>query len=340
MAGSGSTTILITGVAGFIGFHLSRRLLSQGHTVLGVDNVNDYYDVGLKNERLRMLKEFSSFRFFKENLADQQAIEAIFRQNTVNIVINLAAQAGVRYSLVNPQSYVESNVTGFVNMIDCARRYEVSNFIFASSSSVYGANTTLPFSVKHHVDHPLSLYAATKKANEMIAHSYASSFHLPVTGLRFFSVYGPWGRPDMALFLFTKHILNELPIDVYNNGDMVRDFTYVDDVVEAIVRLIDHPAKPDPNWSAKSPVPYSSFAPYRIFNIGNKAPMQLLEFIKTIEKELGKKAKLNYLPMQMGDVPAAIADAEELYHAVGYQPSVNMEQGIHAFIEWYKSYYK
>lgn len=340
MAVAKSKAILVTGAAGFIGFHLSKRLLEDGHIVVGMDSLNDYYDVNIKHARLNILKKFDSFSFEHENLANQKGVDAIFKNHTIGKVVNLAAQAGVRYSLINPHAYIEANITGFHNMIDAARKNNVENFLFASSSSVYGANTALPFSVEDNVDHPVSLYAATKKSNELIAHSYAVNFGLPVTGLRFFTVYGPWGRPDMALFLFTKAILNDQPIDVFNNGKMIRDFTYVGDVVEGIVRLLDKPAAPNKDWSSDTPSPASSFAPYRIFNIGNNSPVNLMDFIHAIEDELGKKAQINYLPIQMGDVPETYAEVTALQDAIDYKPETTIKEGIHEFIKWYKSYFK
>lgn len=339
LADSGNT-ILVTGAAGFIGFHLSKRLLEDGHTVVGIDSLNDYYDVNLKNARLDILKGFDKFSFEKLNLADKDAVEGIFQKYSIEKVVNLAAQAGVRYSLINPQAYIEANISGFLNVIDSSRRNDVRNFLFASSSSVYGANKELPFSVKQNVDHPVSLYAATKKSNELMAHSYAVNFGMPVTGLRFFTVYGPWGRPDMALFLFTKAILNDEPIDVYNHGKMIRDFTYVDDIVEGIVRLLDKPAQADPNWTSAKSEPSSSFAPFRLFNIGNHNPVQLMDFVQAIEDELGKKAKINLMPIQMGDVPETYADVSDLQEEVGYKPETTIKTGIKNFVDWYKSYYQ
>jgi UDP-glucuronate 4-epimerase len=337
---SNSNTILVTGTAGFIGFHLAKRLLEEGKKVVGLDSINDYYDVNIKLARLNILKGFTQFSFEHENMVNQAAIEGVFQKHNISKVVNLAAQAGVRYSLINPHAYIESNLIGFHNMLDASRKNNVENFLFASSSSVYGANTSLPFSTEDNVDHPVSLYAATKKSNELIAHSYAVNFGIPVTGLRFFTVYGPWGRPDMALFLFTKAILNDQPIDVYNHGKMIRDFTYVGDVVEGIVRLLDNPAAPNEDWSSDKPSPDSSFAPYRIFNIGNNSPVNLMDFIHAIEDELGKKALINYLPIQMGDVPETYADASSLERAVGYKPQTTIKEGIHEFITWYKSYFK
>lgn len=340
MADAKSKAILVTGAAGFIGFHLSKRLLEEGHTVVGLDSLNDYYDVNIKHARLNILKGFNSFSFEHENLANQKGVDAVFKNHRIGKVVNLAAQAGVRYSLINPHAYIESNITGFHNLIDTARKNNIENFLFASSSSVYGANTSLPFSVEDNVDHPVSLYAATKKSNELIAHSYAVNFGLPVTGLRFFTVYGPWGRPDMALFLFTKAIMNDQPIDVFNDGKMIRDFTYVGDVVEGIVRLLDQPSTPNKNWSSDNPSPESSFAPYRIFNIGNNSPVNLMDFIHAIEEELGKKATINFMPIQMGDVPETYADVTALQNAVGYTPQTTIKEGIHEFIKWYKIHFK
>ena len=340
MANLRSKSILITGAAGFIGFHLSKRLLEAGHKVVGLDSLNDYYDVSLKHARLNILKKFPEFEFEHENMGNQAGVEAVFDRHQISKVVNLAAQAGVRYSLINPQAYIEANVSGFLNLIEASRKNDVENFLFASSSSVYGANTKLPFSVKHNVDHPVSLYAATKKSNELIAHSYATNFGMPTTGLRFFTVYGPWGRPDMALFLFTKAILADEPIDVYNHGKMRRDFTYVDDIVEGIVRLLDNPATPNEEWSSDNPDPATSFAPFRLYNIGNNAPVDLMDFIKAIENELGKKAKINFMPIQQGDVPETYADVEDLMKAVDYRPSTTVEEGIKNFMDWYKSFYK
>jgi len=330
---------LITGAAGFIGFHLSKRLLDLGHQLVGIDSLNDYYDVNLKKSRLALLQAYDSFHFVHENLANQKAVEKVFEDFKITKVVNLAAQAGVRYSLINPQAYTEANVTGFLNVLEASRKSEVENFIYASSSSVYGANTNLPFSVKDNVDHPVSLYAATKKSNELIAHAYAVNFNIPTTGLRFFTVYGPWGRPDMALFIFTKAILNDEPIDVYNNGEMMRDFTYIDDLIEGVVRLLDHPAQPDPSWTSEAPDPSTSFAPHKIYNIGNNAPINLMDFVHAIEDELGKKAKINLMPIQPGDVALTYADVSELMKAIEYKPSTEIAVGIKNFIDWYKSFY-
>lgn len=331
--------ILVTGAAGFIGFHTSKRLLSEGYEVVGLDNLNDYYDVALKNARLSQLTSIPSFRFIKEDLSKAESIGRIFEQEGFDIVINLAAQAGVRHSLENPGVYIDSNISGFLHVLEGCRHTHVEHLIYASSSSVYGANTQMPFSVHHNVDHPLSLYAATKKSNELMAHSYSSLFKIPTTGLRFFSAYGPWGRPDMALFIFTKAILEGKPIDVFNNGEMKRDFTYVDDIVGGICSLINFPPRPSDEWSSDAPDPSTSFAPYRIYNIGNNNPVQLLDFIETLEKKLDKKAIKNFLPIQKGDVGINYADIEDLKKDVGYAPSTKIEKGIDNFVEWYKSYY-
>ncbi|MEM9328061.1 MAG: NAD-dependent epimerase [Bacteroidota bacterium] len=333
-------SILVTGAAGFIGFHLSSRLLAEGYSVSGVDSINDYYDVGLKEDRLSLLQKHAKFEFTQLNLAHDVPIKDLFANNRFKYVIHLAAQAGVRYSLTHPQAYVESNLTAFVNILEACRHQGVEHLVFASSSSVYGANGVMPFSVKHNVDHPISLYAATKKSNELMAHTYAANFSLPVTGLRFFTVYGPWGRPDMALFLFTKAILNGDPIDVYNNGEMRRDFTYVDDIVEGIQRVMNNPAVPDSSWNAASPDPSASFAPFKVYNIGNSAPVELMHFIKVIEKEVGKKATINYMPIQTGDVPETYADVSSLVRDLDYQPAVSVEYGVSQFIKWYREYYR
>jgi len=331
--------ILVTGPAGFIGFHLARRLLAEGRQVVGFDNVNDYYDVRLKRARLAILAESPAFSFVEADLADPSAINQVFKQHRFDIVINLAAQAGVRYSLENPRSYIDSNLVGFINVLEACRHHAVGHLIYASSSSVYGANTRMPFSVSDNVDHPLSVYAATKKANELLAHSYSHLFRLPTTGLRFFTVYGPWGRPDMALFKFAKAILSGEPLDLFNRGDMRRDFTYVDDIIECLVRLIDRPAEFDPSWSAASPSPASSNAPYRIYNIGNSEPVELRRVVALLEAELGKKALIRELGMQPGDVPATYADVEALERAVDYRPRVSIEAGIREFVRWYREYH-
>jgi UDP-glucuronate 4-epimerase len=331
--------ILVTGAAGFIGFHLSKALIAKGADVVGLDNVNDYYDVGLKLARLKLLEECPEFRFVKMDLADREGIAGLFREERFDAVVNLAAQAGVRYSLVNPHAYTESNITGFLNILEGCRHNKVGHLVYASSSSVYGANTLMPFSVHHNVDHPVSLYAATKKANELMAHTYSSLYGMPTTGLRFFTVYGPWGRPDMALFLFSKAILEGKPIDVFNYGKMQRDFTFVDDIVEGISRLIDHVPTGSPEWSGARPDPGTSYAPYRIFNIGNNNPVELMRFIEVLETELGRKAQKNLLPIQAGDVPSTYADVEDLARAVGFRPATPIEEGIKRFVAWYRAYY-
>lgn len=335
--------VLITGVAGFIGHHLALKLLARGDTVIGIDNLNNYYDVRLKEARIERVSgtpNGKSFVFRKQDLTDRPGLDALFAEFKFDAVVNLAAQAGVRYSITNPEAYIDANLVGFGNILECARQAKVGHFVFASSSSVYGANTRLPLAESDNVDHPLSLYAATKKANELIAHSYASLFKLPCTGLRFFTVYGPWGRPDMALFKFTKAILANEPIQVYNHGNMIRDFTYIDDIIEGVVRVIDRPAAPDPAWSGATPDPATSYAPYRIFNIGNNAPVQLMRYINSLEACLGKKAQMELLPMQDGDVPATAADTTRLSEATGFKPMTEVETGIAKFVAWYLDYYK
>lgn len=332
--------ILVTGAAGFIGFHVSRALLERGDTVTGFDCVNDYYDVGLKEARLALLRQMSGFTFVKGALEDAAAVNALFAGNPFDRVIHLAAQAGVRYSLKNPHAYLQSNLAGFLNILEACRHARTPHLTYASSSSVYGLNSQQPFSVHDNVDHPISLYAATKKANELMAHTYSHLYQLPTTGLRFFTVYGPWGRPDMALFLFTKAILAGKPIDVYNHGKMRRDFTYIDDIVQGVVRTSDQIAAPNPDWDAARPDPSSSPAPYRLYNIGNNSPVELDHFIATIEAALGRTATRNHLPMQPGDVPATCADVDALQRAVGFAPATPLETGIARFIEWYRDYYK
>lgn len=332
--------ILITGCAGFIGFHLARRLLQEGWPVVGLDNLNNYYEVSLKLDRLNILKEYTNFVFIKASLEDRKALEQLFKDYTFERVVHLAAQAGVRYSLKNPYAYVDSNLSGFLNILEGCRFQGVGHLIFASSSSVYGANTRMPFSVHHNVDHPVSLYAATKKANELMAHTYSHLYGLPVTGLRFFTVYGPWGRPDMALFLFTRAILEEKPLKIFNYGKMKRDFTYIDDIVEGMVRLIDRIPAPDPSWSGESPDPGSSYAPYRIYNIGNNKPVDLMYFIELLERALGKKAIKEFLPLQPGDVLETYADIDDLTRDTGFKPNTTIEEGILRFVQWYRSYYK
>ena len=336
----GMRKILVTGAAGFIGFHLAQRFLDAGDTVVGIDNLNDYYDVNLKKSRLARLENHRRFRFIRMDLADREGIAALFKKEAFELVVHLAAQAGVRYSIVNPYAYIDSNLVGFINILEGCRQQKVQHLVFASSSSVYGANTLMPFSVHHNVDHPLSLYAATKKANELMAHTYASLYNLPCTGLRFFTVYGPWGRPDMALFLFTKAILEDQPIDVYNQGNMKRDFTYIDDIIEGVYRIAAKVPEPNPAWRGDHPDPATSFAPYKIYNIGNNHPVELLYFIETLEKTLHKKAKKNFLPMQPGDVPATYADVDDLMADVGFKPATSIEEGIKKFLSWYKDYYK
>lgn len=331
---------LVTGAAGFIGFHVCQKLLGRGEKVLGLDNLNHYYDVKLKHDRLAQLTPEANFRFAEGDLADRAGIERLFRENGFDVVINLAAQAGVRYSLENPQAYVESNLTGFVNILEGSRHHKVKHLVYASSSSVYGANTKMPFSVHHNVDHPLSLYAATKKANELLAHSYSHLYKLPTTGLRFFTVYGPWGRPDMAMFLFTKAILEGKPINVFNRGQMQRDFTYIDDIAEGVVRTADRIAEANPHWTGDKPDPATSRAPYRVYNIGNNQPVELMRVIEILEDCLGVKAEKNLLPMQMGDVPATYADIDALVEDVGFRPNTSIEDGIARFVEWYREYFK
>ncbi len=336
---TGARRYLVTGTAGFIGYHLAERLLERGAHVVGVDNLNDYYDVRLKHARLERLSRHANHRFEKLDLADRAALTRVFEETRPQVVINLAAQAGVRYSLINPQAYVDSNLVGFVNVLEACRHHAVEHLVYASSSSVYGANTTTPFSVHDNVDHPLSLYAASKKANELMAHTYSHLYRLPTTGLRFFTVYGPWGRPDMAIFLFTKAILEGRPIDVFNNGDMQRDFTYIDDIVEGVVRTADRVATPNPAWSGAAPDPGTSNAPYRLYNIGNNRPVQLMRLIGLIEDELGIEAKKNFLPMQPGDVPATYADVDALVEDVGFRPATPLEVGVRRFVAWYREYH-
>lgn len=331
--------ILVTGAAGFIGYHVSRRLLERGDTVAALDNLNDYYDVSLKKARLKELETFPNFRFVKLDLADREGVNELFKREKPHRVIHLAAQAGVRYSLTNPHSYVTSNLVGFVNILEACRHRKVEHLVYASSSSVYGANTRMPFSVHDNVDHPVSLYAATKKSNELMAHSYSHLYGMPVTGLRFFTVYGPWGRPDMAIFLFTRAILAGEPIDVFNNGKMRRDFTYIDDIVEGVVRVTDIIPKPNPKWNGDDPDPGTSKAPYRLYNIGNNEPVPLLEMIATLEKALGKKVEKRFLPMQAGDVPETYADVEALSAVTGFAPSTPLDVGIGRFVDWYRGFY-
>ncbi|CAN1724591.1 Protein CapI [Hyphomicrobium sp. 1Nfss2.1] len=331
--------ILVTGAAGFIGYHTAAALLSRGHEVVGIDNLNSYYDVSLKEARLAGLAARPGFSFEKLDLADRAGMERLFADTRPQRVIHLAAQAGVRYGMDHPHTYVDSNIVGTLHVLEGCRHHGVEHLVFASSSSVYGANTTMPFSVHQNVDHPLSIYAASKKANELMAHTYAHLYRLPVTGLRFFTVYGPWGRPDMALFKFTRAILAGDPIDVFNNGHHARDFTYVDDVVEGVLRTADRIPGPNPAWSGAAPDPATSSAPYRIYNIGNHSPVELMHFIEVLERTLGREAKKNFLPMQPGDVPATFADVDDLIADVGFAPATPLDQGIARFVEWYRSYY-
>jgi len=335
-----SSPILVTGAAGFIGFHVIRRLLDRGESVIGLDNLNDYYDVRLKQARLAQLTPHTSFSFVKLDLANRGGMRDLFAGEPIKRVVHLAAQAGVRYSLVNPHAYTESNIEGFMNILEGCRRINAEHLVYASSSSVYGGNTQMPFSVHDNVDHPVSLYAATKKANELMAHCYAHLYRIPCTGLRFFTVYGPWGRPDMALFIFTKAILEGTPIDVFNHGKMQRDFTYIDDIVEGIIRVLDHPATPNPSWSGEQPDPGTSSAPARVYNIGNHRPVELLRFIETLEQALGKKAEKKLMPLQPGDVPATYADIDDLTRDVGFSPATPIEEGIPRFVQWYREYYR
>ena len=331
--------ILLTGAAGFIGSHVAHILLGRGDEVVGLDNLNDYYEVSLKEARLAQLLKYPNFRFVKMDLADRAGIAQLFKQEKFQRVINLAAQAGVRYSIQNPLAYIDSNVVGFANILEGCRHNGVEHLVYASTSSVYGANTRMPFAVTQNVDHPLSFYAATKKANELMAHTYAHLYQLPVTGLRFFTVYGPWGRPDMALFLFTKNILAGKPIDVFNYGNHRRDFTYVADIANGVVRAMDRVAQPNPAWDSNNPDPSTSNGPYRLYNIGNNAPVELMKYISTLEQCLGKKAELNLLPLQVGDVPDTYADVEALVRDVGYKPATPVEVGIKNFVDWYLGYY-
>ena len=331
--------ILVTGAAGFIGFHTSKKLLERGDVVVGLDNFNDYYDVRLKEARAALLEPYDDFSMMRMELADRDGIERLFAQEKFDKVVHLAAQAGVRYSLENPHSYIDSNIVGTLHILEGCRHNDVEHCVYASSSSVYGANATMPFSIHHNVDHPLALYGATKKANELMAHSYSNLYDLPTTGLRFFTVYGPYGRPDMALFLFTKKILDGEPIDVFNYGKHRRDFTFVDDIVEGVVRTMDNTAQPNEAWSAETPDPGTSRAPYRIYNIGNQQPVELMRYIEVIEDCLGKRAEKNLLPMQPGDVPDTYADVQDLVTDVGYKPETPIEEGVRRFIDWYVDFY-
>ena len=331
--------VLVTGAAGFIGFHLAKRLLKDGYQVVGIDNMNPYYEVTLKEARIEKLKNESTFFFHKLDLSDRKRLGDIFDGSEFDVVVNMAAQAGVRYSIENPYAYVDSNLVGFVNILECCRHHEVKHLVFASSSSVYGANTRMPFSVHHNVDHPVSLYAATKKANELMAHTYSHLYQLRCTGLRFFTVYGPWGRPDMALFLFTKAIIEDKPIKVFNNGKMQRDFTYIDDIIEGVVRVMGRLPEANPTWNGDAPDPGTSSAPYKVYNIGNNNPVELIKFIEVIENVLGKKARKEFMDMQPGDVVATYADVDDLMADVGFKPATPIETGIKRFVEWFKEFY-
>lgn len=332
--------ILVTGAAGFIGHYTAKQLLERGDTVVGLDNFNDYYDVSLKEARAARLEPYPNFTMVRVSLEDRAAMEALFEQECFDKVVHLAAQAGVRYSIENPHAYIDSNIVGTLHILEGCRRHEVEHLVYASSSSVYGANTTMPFSIHQNVDHPLALYGATKKANELMAHTYSNLYGLPTTGLRFFTVYGPYGRPDMALFLFTKNIIEGKPIDVFNYGNHRRDFTYVDDIVEGVIRTLDHTAAPNEGWDPAEPDPGTSRAPYRIYNIGNQAPVELMRYIEVIEECLGRSAEKNLLPMQSGDVPDTWADTEDLANDVGYQPSTPIEVGVRNFVDWYLDFYE
>ena len=332
--------VLITGAAGFIGFHLSKKLCRDGYRVIGIDNINNYYDINLKNARLAQLDKEDLFSFHKLDLLDKKALDALFYKEKFEYVVNLAAQAGVRYSLINPYAYTESNITGFLNLLEACRQFPVKHLIYASSSSVYGANVKMPFSVHDNVDHPISLYAATKKSNELMAHTYSSLFRIPSTGLRFFTVYGPWGRPDMAMFIFTKSIIEGKSIDIYNYGKMKRDFTYIDDIVEGIVRLLNRVPVPDPMWSQDHTDCATSFAPYRLYNIGNNNPVELMYFLKILENEIGKKAIVNFMEIQNGDVPETYADVQDLMRDIDFRPNTPIETGVKEFVDWYKTFYK
>ena len=331
---------LITGAAGFIGFSLCMKLLERGDDIIGIDNHNDYYDPKIKDERLKLLKKFSNYYHYKIDLCDQESLNTVFKKYKIKKVVNLAAQAGVRYSMENPLAYINSNIVGFANILENCRHHVVDHLIYASTSSVYGANTKMPFSEHDSVNHPLSVYAASKKSNELMAHTYSHLYKLPTTGLRFFTVYGPWGRPDMALFKFTKNILEEKPIDVFNHGKHTRDFTYIDDIVEGIIKTIDKPATINENWNSEQPDPATSNAPWRIYNIGNNKPVQLMDYIQALEKSLGKKAIINYLPLQPGDVPDTFADTNNLKLKFDYKPSTSVFEGVSNFVKWYKNYYQ
>ena len=330
---------LVTGAAGFIGFNVSQKLLDRGDEVVGLDIINDYYSVKLKEDRLAQLTGRKGFTFHQVDLADRVRMDEVFSKSGFEIAIHLAAQAGVRYSLTNPHAYIDSNIVGFTNILEGCRHHKIRHLAYASSSSVYGANTTMPFSIHHNVDHPMSLYAATKKANELMAHCYSQLYKIPTTGLRFFTVYGPWGRPDMAMWLFTKAILDGKPIDVFNDGKMRRDFTYIDDIVEGVIRVADNTAEPNPKWTGADPDPATSFAPYRVYNIGNHQPVELMHMIHVLEDCLGKKAEKRMLPMQAGDVPATCADVDDLMRDVGFKPNTSIEEGVSRFVKWYREYH-
>ena len=332
--------ILITGAAGFIGYHLVQAMADRGDRITGIDNLNDYYDVNLKKARLAQLEHYRNFTFRKIDMADRKAMADLFGEGKFDVVVNLAAQAGVRYSLKNPYSYIDSNIVGFTNILEGCRHNQVAHLVFASSSSIYGMNKKIPFSVSHNVDHPVSLYAASKKANELMAHAYSHLYGLPCTGLRFFTVYGPWGRPDMAYFSFTKAIIEGIPIDVYNCGNMKRDFTYIDDIIEGVIRVMEKIPQPNPDWDMVNPDPGSSYAPYKLYNIGNNSPVELTKFIEILESNLGRKAVKNMLPMQAGDVPITYADIDDFVRDIGFKPVTTIEEGIKKFVAWYRSYYK
>ena len=331
--------ILVTGAAGFIGFHLCKELIKQDYTVVGLDNINDYYDTNLKISRLKQIEDFNNFKFVKLNIAERESLSEIFSGEQFDVVVHLAAQPGVRYSLVNPYAYVDSNISGFLNILEGCRHHHIEHLVYASSSSIYGANTKMPFSVHQNVDHPVSLYAATKKSNELMAHAYSHLYGIPTTGLRFFTVYGPWGRPDMAYFSFTKAIFEDKPMDVFNYGRMKRDFTYIDDIVDGVMRVLPKIPVPNQKWNGADPDPGTSYAPYRLYNIGNNNPVELMFVINILEQCIGKKANMNMLPMQSGDVTATFADIDDLRNDVGFEPSTPIEKGLENFVDWYKSYY-
>ena len=332
--------IMVTGSAGFIGSAVSNKLLERGDNVVGIDNHNDYYDTKIKDSRLEKLKQYSNYKHYKIDLANRQSLDEVFQKNKIKKVVNLAAQAGVRYSMENPLAYVNSNIVGFANILENCRHHKIDHLVYASTSSVYGANTKMPFSEHDSANHPLSVYAASKKSNELMAHAYSHLYQLPTTGLRFFTVYGPWGRPDMALFKFTKAIIEEKPIDVFNYGKHTRDFTYIDDIVEGVIKTLDHPATSNINWNSDQPDPASSIVPWKIYNIGNNKPVQLMDYIDALEKNLGKKAKINFMPLQPGDVPDTYASTDNLNKKFNYKPSTSVFEGVSRFVKWYKDYYK